>query len=224
MYNVQPERVRQWDRAIQSQGSLTFADWKTVALDSSEVMQDAEESSNKINKLQKAREELQRQWRSRGRLCTCWRRSCRRPGQLALKLSKLLSSRPQGWSQVTKDLQEQLSRLPTEKAAIEQRLQAKTTEELTEWRNKMEGVAEKAQGRGQGLAARLAASGTRAHADSSRRQKQWALQPCHPRDEPKACPSVFTCLSHVSALTSQAVIDQASAKWWCWRSGCPRGA
>ncbi|DBA74260.1 TPA: hypothetical protein ACH3X1_011045 [Trebouxia sp. C0004] len=111
MYNVQPERVRQWDRAIQSQGSLTFADWKTVALDSSEVMQDAEE--------------------------------------------------------------------------------------LTEWRNKMEGVAEKAQGRGQGLAARLAASGTRAHADSSRRQKQWALQPCHPRDEPKACPSVFTCLSHV---------------------------
>lgn len=53
------------------------------------------------------------------------------PGQIALKLSKLLGSRPQSWRQTAMSvskLQEQLSELATERAAVEQRLQVKTAE------------------------------------------------------------------------------------------------
>ncbi|KAL0035946.1 hypothetical protein WJX77_008865 [Trebouxia sp. C0004] len=82
--------------------SPTFADWKTAALDSSEVMQDSEAVSVLGQELHETR-------------ATC--------AEAQLNTTELEAN-----SQLTKDLQEQLSRLTTEKAATEQRLQSKTAE------------------------------------------------------------------------------------------------
>jgi hypothetical protein len=72
----------------------------------------------------------------------------------------------------------------------------------------MEGMAAKAQGRGQGLAARLAASGTSLQSDRS----NGPSSPATPPDQPKGRPSVFTRLSHVPAPTSQASTDQVGSQ------------
>ena len=64
----------------------------------------------------------------------------------------------------------------------------------------MEGRAAKAQGRGQALAARLAASGTSLQSDRS----SGPSSPATPSDEPRGRPSVLNRLSRVPATTSQA--------------------
>ena len=68
----------------------------------------------------------------------------------------------------------------------------------------MEGRAGRAQGRGQGPAARLAGSGTSVQSHRS----SGPSSPATPPDEPKARPSVFTRLSQVPAPTSRASTDQ----------------
>ncbi|KAA6420133.1 MAG: hypothetical protein FRX49_09982 [Trebouxia sp. A1-2] len=80
-------------------------------------------------------------------------------------------------------------------------------QELTERRNKMEGRAAKAQGRSQGLAARLAASGSSVQSDRS----SGPSSPATPPDEPKARSSVFTRLSQVPAPPSQASTHQGTS-------------
>ncbi len=73
----------------------------------------------------------------------------------------------------------------------------------------MEGRAAKAQGRGQGLAARLAASGSSVQSDRS----SGPSSPATPPDErPSGRSSVFTRLGQVPAPTSQASSDQVGCR------------
>ncbi len=69
----------------------------------------------------------------------------------------------------------------------------------------MEGRATKSQGRGQGLAARLAASGTSALSDRS----SGPSSPATPLDESS---SVFSRLGPMPAPTSQASSDQVGCR------------
>jgi len=70
------------------------------------------------------------------------------------------------------------------------------------------GHGSQSSGRGQGLAARLAASGTSAQSDRS----SGPSSPATPPDEPKGRRSVFTRLSHGPAPTSQAFTDQVGSQ------------
>ena len=84
-------------------------------------------------------------------------------------------------------------------------------------KNKMHGMTTKAQGRGlgrgQGLAARLAASGTSVQYRSS-----GPSSPATPPDEPQGRRSALARLSRVPAPTSQASPHQvgASSSWAQW--------
>ncbi len=71
-------------------------------------------------------------------------------------------------------------------------------------RNKMEGRAAQAQGRGQGPAARLTASGPLVQSDRS-------SGPSSP-DEPKGRRSALTCLSQVAAPINQASTYQVGSQ------------
>ncbi len=74
-------------------------------------------------------------------------------------------------------------------------------QELTDLRNRVESRATKSQGRGQGFAARLAASGTSLKSDNS----SGPSSPATPSDErPKGRSDVFTRLGPMPAPTSQA--------------------
>ncbi len=73
----------------------------------------------------------------------------------------------------------------------------------------MEGRAATSQGRGQALAARLAASGTSLQSDRG----SGPSSPATPSDErPKGRSSVFTRLGPMHALTSQASSDQVRCR------------
>ena len=73
----------------------------------------------------------------------------------------------------------------------------------------MEGRAAKSQGRGQGLAARLAVSGTSLHSNRSSRPSS----PATPLNErPKGRSVVFTRLGPVLGPTSQASSDQVGSQ------------
>ncbi len=75
-------------------------------------------------------------------------------------------------------------------------------------RNKMEGRAAKAQGRGQGPAARLAVTGPLVRSDRS----NGPSSPAVPPDEPKGCRSAPTRLSRVPAPTSQDPIHHVGSQ------------
>ncbi len=75
-------------------------------------------------------------------------------------------------------------------------------------RNKMESRAAQAQGRGQGPAARLAASGPLVQSDRS----SGPSSPDTPPDEPKGRRSALTCLSQVPAPTNQASTYQVGSQ------------
>ncbi|KAA6425585.1 MAG: hypothetical protein FRX49_04482 [Trebouxia sp. A1-2] len=182
---MQPEHVRQWDRAIQAKGSLTFADWKTAAVDSTEVRRDAEvtfgmeqtstvtqqmlaaaqlhgryvvaefhalherahterqESSSKINNLQKATEELQKAMEEQGKAANVLKKELHETRAIcaeAQQAAQFKTTELEASSQVTKDLQEQLAQLTTETAAFEQRLQAKSAESVSLHDNAMASV------------------------------------------------------------------------------------
>ncbi len=75
-------------------------------------------------------------------------------------------------------------------------------------RNKMEGRAAQAQGRVQGPAARLAASGTSLQSDRS----SGPSSPANPPDEPKGRRCAHTRLSRVPAPTNQASTYQVGSQ------------
>ena len=81
-------------------------------------------------------------------------------------------------------------------------------QELTELKNKMEGMAAKGQGRGQGPAACPATSGPLVHSDRSNEPSS----PATPPDEPKGRRNAPTRLSRVLAPLSQAYMHQVGSQ------------